>query len=282
MKHYNVVSAVMVVIGLLCFGSDAEAQRMFQITRCQVRRTGVLGLGAGREADIGIVNLTPVARAFAVRVIGLFPGNGRAALATQAIATAPNVEAVARVRFRNQPGLQSIVCEVDLGAPATVAIQQPPPPAIDPLLLTYGQASNGNPQPAAPPPVVVQVQPPSPRRTNTDNVPLRAGVYQGQWCDGNQVIYNITTAMGPHSWAGRMQNGSSLDRITVDQLDDGTVRIVRVLSGAYEGQTQMILTRRAAMRVFNGATYAQFWAASGIGPSCQGHNADLRMPYAGP
>lgn len=112
-----------------------------------------------------------------------------------------------------------------------------------------------------------------------DNVRFHSGVFRGQWCDGNQVIYHVTNARGVRSWNGRMQNGSALDRIRIDQLSDGSLRIVRTLTGASEGQTQQILTRPAAIRIFDGETYAQYWADSGTGPSCRGHNADLRMPY---
>ena len=114
---------------------------------------------------------------------------------------------------------------------------------------------------------------------HADNVRLRVGVYRGQWCDGNQVVYTVTNSRGPRSWVGRMQNGSTLDRIRIDQLSDSSLRIVRILTGANEGQTQQILTRPAAIRIFDGETYAQFWAESGTGPSCRGHNADLRMPH---
>lgn len=115
-----------------------------------------------------------------------------------------------------------------------------------------------------------------------DYVRFHVGTFQGQWCDGNPVTYRVTSALGPNAWGGRIQNGTTLDRLRVDQLDDGSLRVVRYLSGAHEGQTQQITTRPPAVRVFSGQTFAQFWAETGSGPSCRGVNADLRMPYAGP
>ncbi len=115
-----------------------------------------------------------------------------------------------------------------------------------------------------------------------DRVPFRIGTFRGQWCDGNPVVYSVTSQSAPMQWVGRIQNGSALDRLRITQSDDGSLRIVRFLSGAYEGQTQEITTRPASVRIFDGQSYAQYWAETGSGPSCTGRNADLRMPYDGP
>lgn len=115
-----------------------------------------------------------------------------------------------------------------------------------------------------------------------DNFPFRAGSHRGQWCDGNLVTYTVTATATPRMWSGRLQNGETFDRIDIEQFGDGSLHIVRHLTGAYEGQTQEITTRPPAMRVFGGHAFAQFWAAHGEGPSCTERNADLRMRLAAP
>lgn len=83
------------------------------ITSCVLRNTGFLGMGAGREADVGVINRTGAARAFTVRVFVLYPGGGRELAAESAIATAPGVPATSRIRFRARPGMTNVQCEVD-------------------------------------------------------------------------------------------------------------------------------------------------------------------------
>lgn len=88
------------------------AGQLATITSCALRRTGFLGMGAGREADVGLVNQTEAARAFTVRVYVLYPGNGRELAAVSAVATTPGVPATARVRFRARAGMTSVQCEI--------------------------------------------------------------------------------------------------------------------------------------------------------------------------
>lgn len=83
------------------------------ITSCAVRNTGMLGMGAGREAAVGVMNNTTAARAFTVRIYAVYPGNGRESVAVSAVSTVPGVPATARVPFRARPGMVSILCEVD-------------------------------------------------------------------------------------------------------------------------------------------------------------------------
>lgn len=83
------------------------------VTSCNVRNTGMLGMGAGREAIVGVLNRTTSARAFTVRIYATYPGNGRESVAVSAVPTVPGVLASARVRFAARPGMVSILCEVE-------------------------------------------------------------------------------------------------------------------------------------------------------------------------
>ncbi len=83
-----------------------------RLTGCTLIRTGFLGMGSGREADVSLVNVTNSARAFTVRIFVLYPGNGQEIAATSAIAAAPGVPATARVRFRARPGMTNVRCEI--------------------------------------------------------------------------------------------------------------------------------------------------------------------------
>lgn len=83
------------------------------VTSCRINNTGFLGMGAGREAIIGVMNYTAAPRAFTVRIYATYPGNGREVVAESAVPTTPGVDATARVRFRARPGMTGIVCEVD-------------------------------------------------------------------------------------------------------------------------------------------------------------------------
>lgn len=105
------------VIGAVCaalLGSViAVAQPLgAQITGCSLRRTGFLGIGRGREADVSIVNVGNRARTFTIRIFALYPGNGRELAAVSAVAAAPGVQTDARVRFQARAGMTNVQCEV--------------------------------------------------------------------------------------------------------------------------------------------------------------------------
>lgn len=107
------IFSVLLVVSAMS-GSPASAQpSSVSITSCSLRRTGFLGIGAGREAEVGLVNLGSTARAFTVRIYALYPGSGRELVAVSAIAAPAGSPTSARVRFRARHGMTNIMCEVD-------------------------------------------------------------------------------------------------------------------------------------------------------------------------
>lgn len=115
-----------VLSGVLCAGVlgitiEASAQRwgqrpigeMAQITSCRLARTGFLGMGRDRVADVMVWNMTQRARAFTIRIFALYPGGGREEAGVQGVTAAPGTNTPARIRFRPRPGMTSIECDVD-------------------------------------------------------------------------------------------------------------------------------------------------------------------------
>ena len=108
---------------------------------------------------------------------------------------------------------------------------------------------------------------------------MRFGTFEGNWC-GFPARFELTRERG-NTWVfeGKItiKATGQIDRVTVKQNRDNSLRIVRYLTGAHTGTTQWVDTYPPETLVRNDKSYVNFMvrSAGGYGSKPLGH---LHMP----
>lgn len=111
-------------------------------------------------------------------------------------------------------------------------------------------------------------------------VKLRTGIFVGNWCGFTATFVITQTNPTSRIYEGTvtLDATSQVDKINVQQLTNGSLRITRYLSGAFTGQTQIMFTHPPEMLAAAGGKTVANWPAKktyGYGAKLAGF---LRMP----
>lgn len=83
-----------------------------RLTRCELDRTGFLGIGNGRVALVAVHNDGDQPGIFTVGVDGQYPGGGRVHHGEQALPITAHGDAIASIRFEQNDGMTGVECTV--------------------------------------------------------------------------------------------------------------------------------------------------------------------------
>ncbi len=98
---------------------------------------------------------------------------------------------------------------------------------------------------------------------------LRVGNFGYQWCNYGATFQ--IQSKEPDKWVfhGKIliQETGQYDRLWIEQYEDNSLRIIRYLSGAHNGETQVVQTHPPQIKLNNGKSVAEFRekAAYGVG-----------------
>lgn len=110
---------------------------------------------------------------------------------------------------------------------------------------------------------------------------FRTGSFSGYWCSYD-ARFDIQSRDG-NTWVfhGRLflSATNQYDELWVEQYSDNSLRIIRYLSGQYQGQTQVIQTFSPEQVIIGGVVMSAFSASSTAGPGCPSDTTTwIRIP----
>jgi len=106
---------------------------------------------------------------------------------------------------------------------------------------------------------------------------LQVGTYSGTWCN-YAAKFHIESREGT-DWIFRghilIKKTGQYDNLWIEQYQDNSLRMIRYLTGAHSGQTQVVQTYPPEKKLIRGSYRLVFTGKAGYGIGCGGTSTTL-------